>query len=120
MTISLSDHNKSHSLISTIPQNVALIKNVTIRVNKLKFAWSKYTNKETMTITSSSGICKVYIRKEGICCYLEIDNCKVLQQYLNNSFFFKISKHIPLLYFAQQLQYQTFSIHPSISKIIYF
>ena len=28
---------------------------------------------------------------EGICCYLEIDKGKVLQQYLNNSFSFKTS-----------------------------
>ena len=51
-----------------------------------------------MVITSSSGILwlyiikRLYIIKEGICCYyLEINNGKVLQKYLNNFFSFKTS-----------------------------
>lgn len=53
--------------------------------------WNKYTNKETMQITSSSEICEAFCIVLVVAYYYVQRDKEVLKSYLNNFSFFELS-----------------------------
>ena len=56
-------------------------------MTNLKSVWYKYTNNETIKITSSSGIYKTNFIMVNIFCYIEKHNDKVIEIHEKNAFF---------------------------------